>query len=106
MIKLITSAFEEMGIEAALTNDGYEALGRILNENFDGLITSYQTPTIDGINLTKIIRATDLIPSDFNIILITSDNDIDEFDGLNRLFRKKFTLRENIKDYLELFYAD
>lgn len=106
MIKLITSTLEEMEIGAALSNDGYEALGRILNEDFDGLITSYLTPTIDGINLTKIIRATDLISSDFKIIFITSDDDVDEFDGVNKLFRKRSTLRDNIKDYLDLIYAE
>lgn len=106
MVKLIATTFEKMGIEAALTNDGLEALGRILNEKFDGLITSYQTPTIDGINLTKMIRATDLIPASFQIIFITSDDDIDEFNGVNRLFRKRSTLKEQLREYLELIYPD
>lgn len=106
MVRLITSTFEKMEIEAALTNDGLEALGRILNEKFDGLITSYQTTTIDGVNLTKMIRANDLIPSDFQIIFITSDDDIEEFDGVNRLFRKRSNLKEQLTEYLELIYSD
>jgi len=36
--------------------DGYEALGCLLKERFDAVITSLQVPTIDGQSLLTVLR--------------------------------------------------
>lgn len=54
--KNIVLALSNYDLELSITKDGYEALGRLLKEKFDVIITSMQLPTLDAADLFKIIQ--------------------------------------------------
>ncbi|NOZ53908.1 MAG: hypothetical protein GXP08_12390 [Gammaproteobacteria bacterium] len=76
IVEICASIISELPIHLSVLDNGYEALGRIMQENFDFVITDKETTGINGIAL---IAATKLIVcSDKNIrcVLITSDKTV------------------------------
>ena len=56
-LKICAGVLNAVGVRAIATaQDGYEALGRLLKEPFDAVITSLHVPTIDGQSLTPVLR--------------------------------------------------
>lgn len=56
-LKACIGILKQIGVrEIAATQDGYEALGRLLKEPFDAVITSLHVPTIDGQSLAPVLR--------------------------------------------------
>lgn len=56
-LKACVSLLKEVGVqEIATMQDGYEALGRLLKEPFDVVITSLHVPTINGQSLLPVLR--------------------------------------------------
>src|SRR5918996_1259745 len=56
-LQLCIRVLKEFGsINVASVQDGYEALGQLLKEEFDGVITSLHVPTIDGQSLFAVLR--------------------------------------------------
>lgn len=49
-------ALSNLGLDLVVEKDGYKALGRLLKENFDSLITSTHVSTIDGASLLTILK--------------------------------------------------
>ena len=71
--KLCTRVLQEFGsIRVTSMQDGYEALGRLLKEEFDGVITSLQVPTIDGQSLVTVLRNIPGPNAAVPVILLTS----------------------------------
>ena len=64
-------ALEKAGVRVSESNNGYIALGRLLDEEFDSFITSQETGVVDGVNLIKCI---DILLAKRNIpsVLISS----------------------------------
>jgi len=58
--------------EVSSARDGYEALGLLLKERFDAVITSLQVPTIDGQSLASVLRALPGPNAATPVILLTS----------------------------------
>lgn len=57
-LQLCIRVLKEFGAtNVASVEDGYEALGWLLKEEFDAIITSLQVPTIDGQSLFTVLRA-------------------------------------------------
>jgi CheY-like chemotaxis protein/HPt (histidine-containing phosphotransfer) domain-containing protein len=57
-LQLCIRVLKEFGaINVSSVQDGYEALGWLLKEEFDAVITSLQVPTIDGQSLFTVLRA-------------------------------------------------
>jgi CheY-like chemotaxis protein len=57
-LQLCMGVLKEFGaINVSSVQDGYEALGWLLKEEFDAVITSLQVPTIDGQSLFTVLRA-------------------------------------------------
>jgi CheY-like chemotaxis protein len=57
-LQLCIRVLKEFGAtNVASVEDGYEALGWLLKEEFDAVITSLQVPTIDGQSLFTVLRA-------------------------------------------------
>lgn len=56
VVKLCVRALRSKSIEIATVRDGYEALGRLLTEHFDSVISSFVLPRISGTHLHQIIR--------------------------------------------------
>lgn len=78
--KTLSSACERIlrnsGIRVAVVKDGYEALGRLLREEFDCLITSKSVATINGIQLVQGLNIFDGPNKNISKILITTDKRI------------------------------
>lgn len=88
------------GIAAATSSSGYEALGRLVHDGYDAVLTSYETSDISGLSLAKAARAIDEISDTLKVILITS-NDVGENEpAVNRLVRKDRHLEASLIDAL------
>jgi CheY-like chemotaxis protein len=70
-LKLILSQLEILGYNADQARNGFEALNKMINNNYHLLLTDCNMPVIDGYNLTKTIRRSgnDKTP----IIALTAD---------------------------------
>lgn len=68
--------FHKLNIEGSLAKHGYDALGRLLKEDFDSLITVAQTELLDGISLIAALRAIKTNNQNIPAILITSNSSI------------------------------
>lgn len=49
-------ALSTLGLDIVVEKDGYKALGRLLKENFDSLVTSTHISTIDGASLVTVLK--------------------------------------------------
>lgn len=106
VIKMI---FKKLGISFDTANDGLEALEFIEAGKYDMVLTDIQMPGIDGIELSKRIRALkDPMKSQMPVIAITGQINAESHAlytsaGLNDYIIKPFTeseLMEKILDYL------
>lgn len=69
---LFPSTFENVNIKFSFANDGYNALGRLLSENFDVVISDYETPMLNGLSLFGAIRLSDSRNKRIKTILMSS----------------------------------
>jgi len=72
-LQFCVNALRSIGApEVSSARDGYEALGFLLKEKFDAVITSLQVPTIDGQSLVAVLRAVPGPNAAAPVILLTS----------------------------------
>ncbi|WP_316753473.1 response regulator [Pedobacter gandavensis] len=107
VIKMI---FKKIGISFDTAHNGQEALNFLESNRYDMVLTDIQMPEMDGIELTKRIRALeDEQKSQLPVIAITGQISSDSHErylsaGLNDYIVKPFTeseLMEKILDYLK-----
>lgn len=70
--KMIASAFEKYSVKFRYETNGYEALGLILKEPFDILITNMEVSDLQGLPLISALRMTHNRNKDIPSILLTS----------------------------------
>jgi len=76
------------GVAKSTSSSGYEALGRLIQDRYDAVLTSYVTADISGLSLAKAVRAIDEISRELKVILVTS-SDLQECSlAVNRVVRK------------------
>ncbi|MBT3981261.1 MAG: response regulator [Bacteriovoracaceae bacterium] len=92
--------FTEKGIFVSIVESGYQALGRILNENFDSIITCLESGEIDGINLVQILEVMKKRPK--GVILVTSNQKFEDTE----IFDKVFLKSPNITSKIATFYDE
>jgi len=72
-LQFCVNALRSIGApEVSSVRDGYEALGFLLKEKFDAVITSMQVPTIDGQSLAAVLRIVPGPNAAAPVILLTS----------------------------------
>ena len=72
-IEVCVGVLHELGVSEIVTlRDGYEALGRLLKQPFDAVITSLRVPTIDGQTLVPVLRTIPGPNQRTPVILLTS----------------------------------
>jgi len=72
-LQFCVNALRSIGVpEVSSARDGYEALGFLLKEKFDAVITSMQVPTIDGQSLAAVLRIVPGPNAAAPLILLTS----------------------------------
>lgn len=78
---------ESRGIATSASSSGYEALGQLVFNRYDAVLTSYETADISGLSLAKAARAIDEISGELKVILVTS-NEVEECSpAVNRVVR-------------------
>lgn len=78
LAQLYSQSLEKIGLGVSISNDGYEALGRVIVGEFIAIITSQQTAKLTGMS-TIAALAQDSRFSSIKTILVTSDPD--EFEN-------------------------
>lgn len=72
---MLTSSFSREGIKFSFCHDGYEALGRLLTESFDILVSDLEVPVLNGLALFGSLRLSDSKNKNIRSILLTSKQD-------------------------------
>ena len=70
--QMLCSSFASLPIKFSFCDNGYEALGRLLNESFDLLITDFETPLMNGLALIGSLRLSSHKNKNITSILLTS----------------------------------
>jgi HPt (histidine-containing phosphotransfer) domain-containing protein len=97
MMNFYTEELHKYGYQISYARDGYLALGRLLNEKFDLIITSVDVSTIDGLSLINSLRVIKNPNQNSQAVLITS-NSLNESDLLknksNVILTKDLVMKE------------
>lgn len=111
MRKIITNVLKELGIHPDLiieAEDGVDAIGKVKTNNFDLILTDWNMPKMDGLNLVQNLRK---LPKskDIPIIMITTEGAKTEViaalkSGVNNYIVKPFNA-ETLKTKLQPFLA-
>lgn len=78
------------------TNHGTDALNRLIYEKYDVLITAMETGMLHGINLARMIKASDLVDDKFKVIILTSNPNLKNIEGVDIIIQKDGNLSENL----------
>lgn len=73
MLGFLSESLRSQGVRVEVAEDGYSALGRILSEPFDFLITSMEVPRLNGAALVAALRLAKLKNESTTTILLTSN---------------------------------
>lgn len=92
----VTEFLEELGHEMISVYDGYEAQEKLYESKFDLLLLDVNTPGINGFNILKEARESDVVAP---AIFITSLDSVDDLEkgfasGCDDYIRKPFALKE------------
>lgn len=69
---IFTQAFSDSPLSLSYSKDGHEALGRLLNEPFDILVTDMEIPTLNGLALVGALRLSNNRNKYIKAILLSS----------------------------------
>lgn len=69
---ILTDAFAKQPIKFSFSYDGYKALGRLLTESFDLVISDYEVPLLNGKALFCALRLSDCRNRKVKTLLLTS----------------------------------
>ncbi len=99
-----TKILKKLHFDISFAKHGYEALGRLLKEDFDSLITVAQTELLDGVSLIAALRVIKSNNQNIPTLLITSNTTID----LPKLHRPDYVLikRPELMKELENIYEE
>ncbi len=74
MITVYYKELSHLGYQTSFAQDGYLAMGRLLNEKFDLIITSLNVPTINGVDLINTLKIVNGPNQLTKTILVTSSH--------------------------------
>ena len=96
MRRIITNLLEDLGYRnTEVAGDGETALARLRSEDFDFLITDWNMPGMDGIELLRAVRADPALES-LPVLMMTAEAEREQLDeatraGVNAYVIKPFT---------------
>ncbi|PKP77077.1 MAG: hypothetical protein CVT81_11295 [Alphaproteobacteria bacterium HGW-Alphaproteobacteria-3] len=95
--KLMSAVMERLGHTLTIAGNGVEAVRELRNENFDIVLMDIQMPVMDGIQATKVIRASDEPWHDIPIVALTAHamtghSDAYKAAGMNGFVSKPFSI--------------
>ena len=104
MLRAVTKALEKQSYHVTTVPSGIVALERLLNESFDVLITSKETPVLNGVALISALRKSETKHAKLPCILTTS-KDISslDIDGMNisAVVKKDKSFADNLSSEIQ-----
>jgi len=97
--KLVASAFEKFPVKFDYATNGYEALGKLLKQPFDILITNMEVSDLQGLPIISALRMSSNRNRDIPTILLTSGK-VPSYGRLidpNYVIKKDADLMENLQ---------
>ncbi|MGL4404057.1 MAG: response regulator transcription factor [Fusobacteriaceae bacterium] len=96
---LISYFFSKEGFQIEVASDGVEALKKIRNSKFDLLVLDLMLPSLDGKNITKMVKEMPDIYGKPKIIMVTAKTEIEDLlegleIGADDYLKKPFDPRE------------
>ncbi|MGL4732302.1 MAG: response regulator transcription factor [Fusobacteriaceae bacterium] len=96
---LISYFFTKVGFNIEVASDGVEALKKIRNVKFDLLVLDLMLPSLDGKNITKMVKEMPDIYGKPKIIMVTAKTEIEDLlegleIGADDYLKKPFDPRE------------
>ena len=104
IVNLIESTLDSLGAEVVSTTDSEVALIHVEKERFDGVFLDIRMPVLDGIELTKRIRAS-FLNAKVPIVILTGQNDADTMREAFRAGATCFLGKPFTRDRLKGLYA-
>lgn len=103
--RVVSRWLETKGFIVSFSLNGYEALGRILAEPFDWVVTGLQTQPLDGLSLIAAVRSAQSSSSSLYTILLTSNTSSEMFRksaelGPHSILTKNLTLVSSLEKVL------
>ena len=103
--RVIKNAFDPQSAKVSVAKNGYDALGRLLNEEFDLILSSYQLPLMDGMTLLQTIKLNQGKNKETKFVIVSSsDSQVKRYAGPfqpNLVIAKDMHVTEHIRDYLK-----
>ena len=88
----------ELGFRFELANDGYTALGRVLAEPFDVLITSLENPRLNGLALISAVQKSGSKIARTKTILLTTSEHLDQQIQPDYVLKKNAELKKRFRE--------
>jgi len=82
-LQILDGVLDEMGYEVDRARDGQAAMEKLQGGEIHIVITDWEMPTMNGMDLCRAIRASDLIGYVYIIMLTSRDGGQQKIDGLN-----------------------
>ena len=82
-LQILDGVLDEMGYEVERARDGQEAMEKLQGGEIHIVITDWEMPTMNGMDLCRAIRASDLIGYVYIIMLTGRDEGQQKIDGLS-----------------------
>lgn len=98
---MLTSSLSQQGVKFSFCHDGYKALGRLLTESFDILISDLEVPILNGLALFGSLRLSDSRNKNIKSILLTSKSG----GNYARLTDPDYVIRKDKDFSINLFNA-
>jgi CheY-like chemotaxis protein len=94
--KQYLNVLKSLGIQCNVVRDGYEALGLLLDKNFDSLLVSSHVPKINGVALIAILQIIDWkkIEKFFSVLVF---NDVDSEEDCSNEGTADFCIKNDQK---------
>ena len=70
--KLMSAVMERLGHDLAIAENGIEVIRKLRDQPFDIILMDIQMPLMDGIQTTKVIRASDESWRDIPVVALTA----------------------------------
>jgi chemotaxis protein histidine kinase CheA len=100
VLRTMKDTLTEFGFRVEHVQDDYTALGRLLAEPFDVLITSLENPRLNGIALISAVQKSGTKIARTKTILLTTSEHLDHQVYPDYVLRKNAELKKRFRDYL------
>ena len=72
---LVEALVKAAGHEAVSAEGGREAIFKLRSEKYDIILMDIEMPEMDGVEATKMIRKTQIVPDDLPIVAVTANSE-------------------------------